>query len=479
MKINWRSSFVLMLSLALLLSACAGGAGPAATEAAPATNQPAGQPAGEVPAATGGVNWKAYEGTTLSLLLISHPFVDSLKPLLTEFEEKTGITVEMEVLAEQPGFEKLLSDLSSGAGSYDAFMTDPLHNWQYATAGWIEPLDAYLTDSTKTDIEAYDQADFMPGIWNAGKWNLTPMSGLGEGQTWAVPINFESYLLAYRPSLLEEKGIEVPTTYEEYYEAAKALTFEKDGQQIYGTITRFDKYWDLTYLTFGTMLQSYGASLLDENGNVAICSPESIAATELFINTIKDTSPEGAAAFTWYEALQGFASGQYAMSLNEADLFAPTYEDPSQSQISDDVGYAVTPLGPDGERKAGAWVWEMSINSASKNKDAAWLFLQWLTSKETITKTNIAGNMNPVRASSWENPELQAIVEQWGETPGQYREVMLQMGEVAAIRFPPHPELTRVLDRWAEAIQTSYFEGGNVEENLCAAQEEITAILGK
>lgn len=474
MKASWRFAMVFVLLFVPVLTACSGGAAPAATEAAPAV--PA-EPA--APAADAGVNWKAFEGTTLNLLLISHPFVDALQPMLPDFEAKTGMKVNLEVLAEQPGFEKLLSDLSSGAGSYDAFMTDPLHNWTYATAGWVEPLDAYLNDPSKTEIEAYDVADFMPGIWNAGKWNLVPMEGLGEGQTWAVPINFESYLLAYRPSILKENGIAVPTTYEEYYEAAKALTYEKDGQKIYGSITRFDKYWDLTYLTFGTMLQSYGAGLLDESGNVAVCSPESIAATELFIKTVKEASPEGAVAFTWYEALQGFASGQYAMSMNEADLFAPTYEDPTQSQISDDVGYAVTPLGPDGQRMAGAWVWEMSISSASKNKDAAWLFLQWLTSKETITKSNIAGNMNPVRFSSWENPELLAIVEQWGETPGQYREVMVEMGKVAAIRFPPHPELTRVLDRWAEAIQTSFFEGGNVEANLCAAQEDIKSVLGK
>ena len=56
------------------------------------------------------------------------------------------------------------------------------------------------------------------------------------------------------------------------------------------------------------------------------------------------------------------------------DRFAPVYEDPEQSQVSDDVGYALAPLGPDGERKAGAWIWSMSINSASKNKDACLLY---------------------------------------------------------------------------------------------------------
>jgi multiple sugar transport system substrate-binding protein len=225
------------------------------------------------------------------------------------------------------------------------------------------------------------------------------------------------------------------------------------------------------------MLQSYGVQMIGENGELQICSPASIQATEDFIELIRTSSPEGAGAFTWYDALQGFSSGQYAMSAFEADLFAPVYEDPEQSQISDDVGYALAPLGPDGQRQAGAWIWSMSINSASQKKDAAWLFLQWLTSKETMVQTHLGGNMNPVRQSAWDDPEVAALVESWGETPGQYKSVVQEMSKVAGIHYPPHPELTRMLDTWAGAVQKSYFEGGNVEANLCAAQADIQAML--
>ncbi|MBK8022828.1 MAG: sugar ABC transporter substrate-binding protein [Chloroflexi bacterium] len=424
------------------------------------------------------IDWRQFEGTTLNALLISHPFVDSLQPLVPEFEALTGITVTTEVLAEQPGFEKLLSDLSSRTGTYDVFMTSPLNNWQYASAGWVEPLDAYLENTALTSA-AYDVADFAPGIWGAGKWTLQPMSGVGEGQTWAVPINFETYLLAYRPSIFEARGLEVPTTYAELLEIAPQLAGEDaNGQPVYGVITRFDKYWDLPFLTFGTMLQSYGVEMIDAEGNLGICSPESIAATEDFIELITTASPQGAGAFTWYDALQGFASGQYALSVFEADLFAPVYEDPEQSLVADDVGYAPAPLGPDGERASGAWIWQMSMNSASDSKEAAWLFLEWLTSKETMVQTHLGGNMNPVRDSAWENPDVAAMVESWGATPGQYIETVQTMSAVAGLRFPPHPELTRMLDRWAEAVQQSYFEDGNVEQNLCAAQADIAAILG-
>ncbi|QKC92041.1 sugar ABC transporter substrate-binding protein [Mesorhizobium sp. NZP2234] len=422
------------------------------------------------------MNWKAADGQTINLMLISHPFVESLKPLLPEFTAKTGIKVTYEELAEQSGFEKLLADLSSKTGTYDVFMTSPLNNWQYAAAGWLEPLDGLIANTDKTAAD-YDVNDFIPSILSAGRWDLTPLKGIGEGSLWTLPINFESYQLAYRPSLLKKLGLQVPKTYADLLAMADKLAIDGPNGKMHGIITRFDRYWDLPYLTFGTMLQSYGVEMLDKDGKLQICSDKSIAATQDFVTLIKKASPEGAGAFTWYEAMQGFASGQYVFSLNEANLFAPTYEDPKQSAIAGDVGYAPTPLGPDGKRAAAAWIWSLSMNSASTHKDAAWLFMQWVTSKETMIKTHLAGNMNPVRKSAWDAPEVAKLMESWGETPGQYIQAAKTEAEVATIRFPPHPELTRMLDRWAEAIQKSYFGQGDVKTNLCNAQADIQKML--
>lgn len=450
-----------MAVAALALTACAG--------------QGASTPSADLPELPDGAEYnpRAFEGETIRLLFIEHPFVGTVEPLIPEFEELTGINVEIEVLAEQQGFDKLQADLSNKAGNYDVFMTDPLHNWQYAAAGWLEPLEDYIASDALT-APGYDVEDFAPGVYNAGRWTLEPLKGIGEGSTWGLPINFESYNLTYRPSLFEEAGVEVPETYEELLEAVKQLDASLPADK-YPIVTRFDRYWDLTYLTFGSMAQSYGVEILDADGNVGIASPQGVEAAELFLEIVKAGSPDDAAAFTWYEVLQGMSSGRFAIAFNEADLFAPTYENPDESAVSDDIGYAMVPEGPEG-RSTGAWIWQVALNSSSKHKGAAWTFMQWLTSKETLLETHKAGNMNPVRLSAWEDAELASMVDEWGAEPGQYREVLEGTAEIAGIRVPPHPELTRALDIWAEALQKSYFDG-NTEANLQEAAAQIERIL--
>src|SRR5690606_31945392 len=141
--------------------------------------------------------------------------------------------------------------------------------------------------------------------------------GVGEGPLWGLPINYETYITAYRADIFQEHGITPPQTYDELLEITRKLAGPMAKDQTYVVTTRFQKYWDLPYLTYGTMVLSYGGRFLDEEGNVAIASPEVVAATEQFINILKAGAPEGVVNTSWYDALQQFASGRYAIAFNE------------------------------------------------------------------------------------------------------------------------------------------------------------------
>ena len=71
------------------------------------------------------LDWQAYKGSTVRMILNKHPFTESLLPLIPQFEQLTGISTTNLILPEDEFFQKLLVVLSTGAGSYDVFMTDP------------------------------------------------------------------------------------------------------------------------------------------------------------------------------------------------------------------------------------------------------------------------------------------------------------------------------------------------------------------
>ena len=69
---------------------------------------------------TAKINWRAYEGETLRLLLLEHSATDALKPHLDEFTELTGIEVKLETLPEIAG---RVQQRSQSAGRVHEFHT--------------------------------------------------------------------------------------------------------------------------------------------------------------------------------------------------------------------------------------------------------------------------------------------------------------------------------------------------------------------
>jgi ABC-type glycerol-3-phosphate transport system substrate-binding protein len=79
--------------------------------------------------------------------------------------------------------------------------------------------------------------------------------------------------------------------------------------------------------------------------------------------------------------------------------------------VAGKVGYALIPAGPGGKTYAGLWTWALGINNATKNKAAAWLFVQWPTAQRTLLNVTIwYRNHNPARASVTDNPRVQQVM---------------------------------------------------------------------
>lgn len=131
-----------------------------------------------------------------------------------EFEKETGATVNLEGASN----EAVLSEAMTKSGYYDVLTVDGPLIPQWASLGYLMPLDEYM--------EEEELNDFYDAALNSVKW---------DGKLYCMPYLVHGPVLYYRTDLLEAAGYDhAPATVEEYFEMSKAMTDEASG--VYGTI---------------------------------------------------------------------------------------------------------------------------------------------------------------------------------------------------------------------------------------------------
>src|SRR5262245_34086004 len=421
------------------------------------------------------INWRQAEGQSLTVGLNKHPFTESLLPLIPEFRRLTGINVEYLILPENEYFTKLVADLSQQRGEFSVIMTGPMRNWQYVPPNWIVSLDSFLKDPKLTDPGWYKLDDFYPALIAANRWNGKTGNGVGEGPLYSIPVLEESYILAYRKDIFDQYNIKVPTTLEEMVEAARQV---KKNTGLAGIVTRGTPSLASMGTGFISGLKSYTDGQwneIDDKLNVNLHDPRSVKYTETWIGMIRESGPSNWANMQWYDAMEAFTAGQAGM-ICDADFFAANYEDPKKSKVAGKVGYAPLPVGPGGKTYSGLWTWALGISNATKNKEAAWLFVQWATAPRTLLNATVNfRNYNPSRMSVTNDPRVQEIMASWGG--GSYLKTVAKNLETAKVAWVPQSERTRVGDIWARALHEVYFQRMSAADALKKASTEVDKVL--
>lgn len=421
------------------------------------------------------INWRLAEGQKLGVSFPKQPYTESLLPLVGEFEALTGIKVEYVIFPENDYFSRLAADLAAQRGEFQVLMTGPTRNWQYAAPGWIQPLDDFLKNPRLTDPNWYRLDDFFPGLVAANRWNGKIGGGAGEGPLYSIPALSETYLLAYRKDLFDQHRIKVPTTFAEMVAAARAV---KDGAGIDGIVARGAPNASTIAGSFISTAKSFADGKWDEidaDLNPRLHDPIHVQFVEQWIGMIQESGPARWASMTGSDAREAFASGQAGM-IADADLFAATYEDARRSKVAGKVGYALIPPGPAGTTYSALSTWALGMNRAAKNKEAAWLFIQWATSTRTLQNATLEyRGYNPSRSSVLSSAQVQKVMGQWGN--GSYLDVLQKNLKTARVAWVPNPERVHLGDIWARALHEVYFKRRSAEDALKRASAEAEKLF--
>ena len=403
-------------------------------------------------------NWKKYAGTTLEVLLAKGPRGDLVQKNVAEFTELTGIKVGSEQIPEQQQRQKAVIELASGKPSFDVIhVSYHVQKRQFEKAGWLADISGYMKDPNLTT------ADLVENDFSAGGLSFAKNE---KGQMLSLPWSVDYFILYYNKEMFAAKGVAVPQTLEEMFVAAEKLTDEKAG--VFGYVGRGLRNANMTLWT--NYFLNYGGEFFDAKGNLATDGPEAIEATKYYQRISTKVAPPGLVGFNWMESLAAFAQGRAAMWIDGVG-WAPGVEDPNASRIAGKVGYAMVPAGPKG-RFSATYGDGIGIAAASKNKEAAYLFCQWVVNKQNCARLLQAGGGVPFRNSVLNDAEVRKGV----KLPPEWMQAVIEAAKISKLGLPVVIPVAEFRDLVGAAI-TATLSGADPATELKKAHEQYRPIL--
>ncbi len=357
---------------------------------------------------------KQFSGTTISI--VWEAGLQALDPLNfsgPKWKELTGIDVKVVEVSTAEMFTKIMQDYKSGAAAYDALNVIPAWMPDLANAGALEPLDAY--------VDKYAFRDELQKIAPTYRDNQMMV----DGKIFGFPDDGDVFLMYFRKDIFEDaavkdafktktgKDLVVPTTWVQFDETGAALSEILKDKNMYGAA--FFRQPPYTMYMFQERFRNEGGKFFDADTMKAAINSEVGVKVLTEMRAENAWMPPGVEQFGFVENLAAFLQGQTAMTISWPPYgrWAAGYGTDEKvldwvpkSTIAGKVGYALPPGGHP-QLAAGFC---LSVSSTSKNKEAAYLFIQWLNSEETsLQRVQLPYALrDPFRDSHFTSPEYLA-----------------------------------------------------------------------
>ncbi|WP_372955799.1 ABC transporter substrate-binding protein [Microbacterium oleivorans] len=255
---------------------------------------------------------------------------------------KDDVTVKHDPIDFGGQVTKTTATLAGDTGTYDIVETYGFVIPGLATDEKLVPLD-----------DLFDKYADEYGLNEISESMRTGMSY--DGKLYALPMQAQMFVMAYRADVFEDLGLEVPTTFDEMIAAAEAI--QAEGTMAYPIALPWLATSDVS-TSFQAAMNSLGADFVDESGEVTLDTPEAQQALEGMLALVPYMDPQ-VTTFDQPKVQQQMYNGTAAMSImfsgrmNDLTLdtnsnLAESFAFAAPPKLSDDAEYAYNRLSIDG-----------------------------------------------------------------------------------------------------------------------------------
>ncbi len=370
-----------------------------------------------------------FKGQTVAFSIPDHPHFDAMLKLLPQFTAETGIKVDVardNILRMK---HVQMAELAKPQSSLDLVTYIVTWKGEYVKKKLIAPLDGFLNNRLLADPD-YAFNDLVPRyVQNIGLVGGPKGYLPGPGaKLYGLPYGAETSVLAYRRDVFEKHGFAPPRTYAELADLLGPL-HDKTGM---GALTSRGQSGHNCVHAWLLHFNALGGRFFDDQWMPLFHRSEGVQALEL-LKHIADTGPKGIPQFSYNDSLASFLQGESAMYLDSTAVFGAVRSSPL-SKVEGKVSYALHPRGTRYASQSGGLGLAIARNSA--RSEAAFLLLQWLTSKAQ-DKAVVRHGGGPSRVSTLADadmvrqfPEFITLKEQLRYSEPDWRPIIAEWDDI-------------------------------------------------
>ncbi len=279
---------------------------------------------------------------------------------------------------------QMVANLQERSGRYDVLNMDVIWTPEFASAGWIVPLNPNLFPLTRFLRPAVDTAEW-------------------DGRLWAVPYTSNAGLLYYRTDILARAGVPPPQTWAQLAYLASTLA---PRYHMYGYAGQYMLYEGLT-VNFAEAVQSAGGAILSGDGKrVVLDSPQAREGLNFLVRGFREGwIPKVALGWDENKSSTAFEAGQLLFMRNWPLAYGLASRPGPGNKVTGRFGVVPLP-GPAGRGSSSLGGGDLAISAFSRHQRTALRFIQYLTSLGNERQILIRGSLPPVWTQLYADPAL-------------------------------------------------------------------------
>lgn len=338
---------------------------------------------------SGGGDTPAAASVTLNALFMQQAGYsqDQIDSMISAYEAANpNVKINATYVAYEALHDKIVT--AAPAGTYDVVLVDVIWPAEFATKGILTDVTSRYPASWKTDMlgGAYTTAEYNDKFYGVPWGPSTKFLYVNEdmiAQVGATDADLGTWdgVLAVAQKLKDQGIVEYPFAWS--WSQAEAVICD-----------------------YGQLLGAFGGSFTDSSGNLDVNNAVGVQTLTWMKQTIEDglTNP-ASTTFIEDDVQKSMAQGQTAFGLNWESTFADL-QDSTQSNVVGKIHILPTPAGPSGARPGINGAMALGIPTGSKNQDAAWDFITYLTSQPV--QNQYPTGWLPNWVSSYSDPTITA-----------------------------------------------------------------------